>query len=92
MNVKFKTMLIILFLMSFVLYLHRNFFGKSCNKVKIVDIYCYDTDEEIYLCSFLWNGKEYQGFIIEADYEMKKGVVVGYDATLKRWHVKQKKS
>ena len=44
------------------------------------------------LCSFLWNGKECQGFIIEADYKQKKGVVVGYDATLKRWHVKQKKS
>ena len=85
-------MLIILFIMSFALYLRRNFFGRSCNKVKIIDIYGYDKDEEVYLCSFLWNGKECHGFIIEADYGLKKGVVVGYDATLKRWHVKQKKS
>ena len=60
-------------------------------KVKIIDIYGYDKDEEVYLCSFLWNGKECRGFIIEADYKLKKGVVIGYDATLKRWHVKQKK-
>ncbi len=84
-------MIFAIILTALIVFLRRCYFNRCSNHVDKIVIAGYDKDEKVYYCSFRWRGMFCEGFIIEADHEIKTGNIVGYDATLKRWHIVQKK-